>query len=104
MSDKKSWQSLQAKVQELEKKLRESQVKYHFFYSTVLIDSSQGTLQANQALESMSWLFYQINQQINFSEITNTISAQSPPILATKSIKNLVTALVGLVVISTQKC
>jgi hypothetical protein len=101
ISDRKCWQSLQLKVQELKKRLQESQVNYRFFYSTVLIDSQQGTLEANQALESMSWLFSQIDQQVNLSEITNTISAQSTPTLAKKSITNLVTALVSLAVIST---
>ncbi|MDB9421701.1 TRAFAC clade GTPase domain-containing protein [Microcystis aeruginosa] len=64
ISDKKCWQNLQIKVQELEQKLREQKVDHRFFYSTVLIDSQQGTLQANQALDSLSWLLSQIDQQL----------------------------------------
>jgi hypothetical protein len=101
ISDPKCWQSLQLKVQELTQNLRDKKVNHRFFYSTVLIDSQQGTLEANQALESMSWLFSQLDQQVNLSEVTNTISVQSTPTLAKKSIKNLVTALVSLAVIST---
>lgn len=68
VSDQKSWQNLQLKVKELEQKLREQKVNHRFFYSTVLIDSQQGTLQANQALDSLSWLLSQIDQQlVNFS-------------------------------------
>ncbi|MFM6900292.1 MAG: hypothetical protein ACKPKF_24575, partial [Microcystis panniformis] len=67
-SDQKSWQNLQLKVQKLEQKLRDQKVNHRFFYSTVLIDSQQGTLQANQALDSLSWLLSQIDQQlVNFS-------------------------------------
>ena len=68
VSDQKCWQNLQLKVKELEQKLREQKVNHRFFYSTVLIDSQQGTLQANQALDSLSWLLSQIDQQlVNFS-------------------------------------
>jgi hypothetical protein len=68
VSDQKCWQNLQFKVKELEQKLREQKVNHRFFYSTVLIDSQQGTLQANQALDSLSWLLSQIDQQlVNFS-------------------------------------
>jgi hypothetical protein len=102
MSDQKSWQSLQLKIQELEQNLRDKQVNHRFFYSQVLIDSQQGTLQANQALESMAWLFSQIDQQlVNFPETTNPTDNQSIPTLAPKPIKNLITVLVSLVVIST---
>jgi len=68
ISEQKCWQNLQLKVQELEQKLCKQKVNHRFFYSTVLIDSQQGTLQANQALDSLSWLLSQIDQQlVNFS-------------------------------------
>jgi hypothetical protein len=102
MGDQKPWQDLQLKIQELAENLRDKQVNHRFFNSQVLIDSQQGTLQANQALESMAWLFSQIDQQlVNFSETTNLTPEQSTPTLAAKPIKNLVTILVSLVVIST---
>jgi Double-GTPase 2 len=99
ISHKKLWQSLHSKVQELEKNLQETQVNYQFFYSTVLIDSQAGTLQANQAIDSMSWLFSQIDHKlVNFAETTSHHSTQA---LEPQSIKTLVTVLISLMVMST---